>query len=224
MQRCSDGWRQTTRPVAGALLAAPDECWEWTGARNGHGYGRLNRGGHSGATIKAHRASYEIHHGVDPGELDVCHRCDNPPCVNPAHLFLGDAKANAQDMARKGRAGPQNGQGLLIQQVTDAQVRELREKAAAGTPHDRLAADYGLGVPYVGMLTTGYVRASAGGPFSRRANGNEKHTDETIRRLRERAAAGEPLTALAAEYGAHRSYVSLIVHGHVRKAAGGPIR
>jgi hypothetical protein len=144
----------------------PDACWGWTGARNSYGYGRLNSGGKNGRTLKAHRASYEIHYGVDPGELDVCHRCDNPPCVNPAHLFLGDAKANAQDMARKGRAGPQNGQGLLIRKVSDAEVRAIRERAATGEVYAPIAADFGISQTHVSVLARGKHRLDAGGPIS----------------------------------------------------------
>lgn len=144
---------------------APDECWEWQGARNSYGYGRLNSGGKNGRTIKAHRASYEIHTGIDPGELDVCHRCDNPPCVNPAHLFLGDAKANAADMVAKGRHGNYPGKTARI---TDAQVVELREQAAAGVTYEALAAQYSISPRYAAMLANGYYRRNAGGPFSRK--------------------------------------------------------
>jgi hypothetical protein len=71
-----------------------DGCWEWLAYRNRDGYGRFRALG----TSIAHRASWIIYRG-DPGRLLVCHRCDNPPCVNPDHLFLGTAK----DAMRKGR-------------------------------------------------------------------------------------------------------------------------
>jgi len=75
-------------------------CLEWTGANNGHGYGRINVGG---MLFYVHRVIFQEANGeIAPG-LDVCHSCDNPPCCNKDHLFLGSAGDNARDMIRKGR-------------------------------------------------------------------------------------------------------------------------
>lgn len=85
-------------------------CREWQAARDRSGYGRLSSSRGS-SPIKAHRLAYEFSFGKIPVDMDVCHHCDNPPCCNPEHLFLGDAKANAIDMVQKGRAafGERNG-------------------------------------------------------------------------------------------------------------------
>ncbi len=81
-------------------VEARGECWEWTGCKSsGTGYGR------AGKRWSAHRLAFEFCVGPIPSGAFVLHRCDNPPCCNPAHLFLGDAAANARDMARKGRVG-----------------------------------------------------------------------------------------------------------------------
>ena len=76
-------------------------CIEWTGAANQYGYGRRQW---KGRVVYVHRLAYEQAHGPIPPGLFVLHRCDNPPCYNPDHLFLGTQRDNLQDMSRKGRS------------------------------------------------------------------------------------------------------------------------
>lgn len=89
----------------------PDECWPWTGYSHKAGYGFISKAGHR-AMLTAHRVSWELSNNRPvPNGLMVLHSCDNPPCVNPAHLRAGTAAENHQDMVSRGRA---NFSGLAL--------------------------------------------------------------------------------------------------------------
>jgi hypothetical protein len=83
------------------------DCWLWIGAKKATGYGYTSL---SGKGVRAHRASWEIHRGPIPDGLCVLHKCDNPPCVNPDHLFLGTQQDNMTDKYNKGRQNIPSGQ------------------------------------------------------------------------------------------------------------------
>lgn len=120
----------------------PDECWLWTAAVNEHGYGVMRpEGRRTGPTIKAHRVSLMLA-GVDVDGLVVRHSCDNPPCVNPAHLSTGTKADNSADMVTRDRhaRGSRSGTSKL----TERQVAEIRARQAAGELHRVLAAEYGV--------------------------------------------------------------------------------
>src|SRR3954468_12409974 len=85
----------------------PDECWPWTGCYRSNGYGMIARGGRH-SQEQAHRISFELHNGPIPAtarraDSFVLHSCDNPACVNPAHLRIGSARENTHDMVARGR-------------------------------------------------------------------------------------------------------------------------
>jgi hypothetical protein len=99
-------------------------CWLWLGTVNSRGYGRFEHSEHTW-TVLAHRIAYAVKHGLFPSAAWVLHKCDQPSCVNPDHLFLGDAKANAQDRKAKGRGavGSRNGWAVF----TEADIRDIRQ-------------------------------------------------------------------------------------------------
>ena len=124
----------------------PDACWPWTGARSKYGYGAY---GCDKKTYTAHRVAWALSTGEDPGSLDVCHHCDNPPCCNPRHLFLGTAKDNAQDAASKGRLVGLKGENGPSAKLTEAQVREIR---ASKETHQQIADRFGVSRINVRMI------------------------------------------------------------------------
>lgn len=129
----------------------PPDCIEWPGSRGTHGYGQVRI---DGQMRLAHRVAWEREHGepVPSGHM-VCHSCDNPPCVNPAHLFIRLPRDNSADMAAKDRStfGERNNTTWL----TEDQVRQIRQLMASGTKQRDIAAKYGIGQQTVSAIATG---------------------------------------------------------------------
>lgn len=106
-------WSEVSRRLTPEKIAAflaqvavgdPDECWEWQGSRSNLGYGAVAVRGTGYGPTGAHRVAYGIANGGIPDGMYVCHSCDNPPCCNPNHLFVGTHRDNMRDMDEKGRS------------------------------------------------------------------------------------------------------------------------
>lgn len=139
----------------------PAGCWEWQGRRNGKGYGCIAITNDDGfATWLTHRVAFALHYGVDPAELLVLHRCDNPPCCNPSHLFLGTNADNSADKFAKGRQRFLRGEQHPSTVLSDEQVTEVRARAAAGATHRSIAESFGVSRSHVTRLVRHLARSA----------------------------------------------------------------
>lgn len=119
-------------------------CWEWTGSINESGYGKFRRT--EGDTCYAHRFAKEMVDGPIEEGMCVLHSCDNPKCVNPAHLFIGTKADNVKDMDAKGRSrragvcGEQHGMAKL----DESDVKTIRAMKSDGESSAYIAGIYGV--------------------------------------------------------------------------------
>jgi len=117
-------------------------CLEWIGRNIKHfGYGAV---GFKGKQLRTHRASWLIYRGEIPKGKLVCHKCDNPKCINVDHLFLGSYKENMEDMLKKRRGVFVNGERQGLCKLNEKQVVEIRNKRASGILYKELAKEYGV--------------------------------------------------------------------------------
>ena len=125
-----------------AKVQKTDGCWLWTGARKGsENYGFFYT---EGKQRYAHRVSWEMANGPIPAGMLVCHRCDNPPCVRPDHLFIGTVLDNNRDAIGKGRKryaiGERHGQAKLNPEA----VQEIRRLKTSGATYSQLSNQFGV--------------------------------------------------------------------------------
>jgi hypothetical protein len=117
----------------------PDECWEWRACRKKSGYGQFRLGG---KMRRAHRIAWMLAYGPVPDGFHVLHSCDNPPCVNYRHLFIGTQRDNVRDRNSKGRQarGPAQGRARL----TEGQVMDIRGRYSRGECQAEIARRYDM--------------------------------------------------------------------------------
>lgn len=147
--------RKTTRPARGSSIETriayytekANRCWNWRGYLNERGYALLRVGGKN---ERVHRLVWELENGHIPAGFHVLHRCDNPTCVNPAHLFCGTHADNMTDKAKKGRAG------IALDAPSALAIRDDRR------PLKDVAADYGISIAQVSRIRNVKSWASVG--------------------------------------------------------------
>lgn len=181
-------------------------CWPWTGKRNGFGYG-IFTGGRGRKDQRAHRASWSLAH-AHPGELLVLHKCDNPACVRPAHLFLGTQLDNVTDMRLKRRgANPpvRRGASNNRTRITAEQVQEIRVLYASGISQAELGKRYGMKQGKISdiVLCRAWRHLPGAVPQVRKTEdrSNVRLTSDDVRNMRELYRAGTTIRALAESYG-----------------------
>lgn len=138
---------------------AGDACWEWAGGREKSGYGHMyvrdwydESGRRHFVWAKAHRRAWELTYGPIPDGLVVCHRCDNPPCVRPDHLFLGTGADNAQDCVIKGRLNSRRGLRNPNAKLSVADVVAMRAACASGETQQAVADRFGIHQGYLSRV------------------------------------------------------------------------
>jgi hypothetical protein len=126
-------------------VAGKDECWEWLASLDSRGYGNFgvpkDDGSRRYLMQRAHRIAWELTNGPLIKSQHLCHTCDNRKCVNPSHLFVGDAKLNMQDCISKGRRGDRKGQANPKAKLTPDQILDIR---SSGLPLSAIARAHGI--------------------------------------------------------------------------------
>lgn len=157
--------RRDLERLAGRLFSRvqfTDRCWEWLGSLTKQGYGQL----HDPRTKRpalTHRLAWEICHAPIPLGLWVLHHCDNRPCVNPDHLFLGDVAANSRDMAAKGRQYLQRHPEAALRgeqhpraKLTAMDVQHVRLLLARNTPKAAIGRAFGVSRSTIHLIAIGH--------------------------------------------------------------------
>ena len=135
----------------------PDECWLWTG-KTGKGYGQIWLGYNANRGVVmgwAHRVAWELAHGASPGEMHVRHKCDNPPCQNPAHLELGTHLDNMRDMVERQRYTTVYGSHHGKSKLTEDDIRTIRAMFRAGQNQRAIGRHFGVTSANIGYIVNG---------------------------------------------------------------------
>jgi hypothetical protein len=133
-------------------IGGPDDCWPWEGWRGRMGHGQVRW---LGRKVPTHQLALALSLSMNGPPIGwyVMHRCDNPPCCNPAHLMLGTPATNSADMVQKGRSKPNN-----YHKVTDEQLSVIRDMLSRGLKQSEIACEFGVHQGTISRIATGSRR------------------------------------------------------------------
>lgn len=182
-------------------------CWEWTGGKT-VGYGTLKMQEiYGNFKILAHRLSYVAFKGESIKDgLFVCHKCDNPKCINPDHLFLGTQKQNLLDCSAKGRT--LTGEKSATCKYSKSQILKVKELLESGKTGKEISKITGISTSHVCRIRKGYTWKHETATSEEMAHANRKYSDEQIAKVAELIADGViSSTEIAKISGVKRSLV-----------------
>lgn len=221
----TNAWTSLEEICATYVIPGPtNDCWPWKGyvAKNGYGYVSFQR-----KDMLGHRVSYIVNRGAIPDGMDVCHKCDNPACVNPNHLFLGTHQDNMDDKVRKGRQP--RGEWNSNAKLTDEQVGRIKLELAERTgSNSAIARRYGVTRKTIDAIEHGRTWAHIPGPPPTRKNPrnlptgsnhhNAKLTEADVIEIRVLLAEGaQTQRAIAFHYNVSETLISAIKLGRARQ-------
>jgi hypothetical protein len=136
-------------------MRGPDECWEWAAGRNPNSYGKFKVASYE--IVTASRFALICTKRAEPDGMHVLHRCDNPPCCNPAHLYFGTVQQNIADKLERGRArsGDQSGANNGAAKLSDAQLELIVTRIRQGWNNKQIAADLPVTHSMVSLIRLG---------------------------------------------------------------------
>jgi len=190
-------------------IVAPTECWIWRGkySTKPGSYGKVVV---DGRIKRAHRMAWELTNGHIPNGLYVLHKCDNPPCCNPSHLFLGTDGDNLRDCYNKGRRKPLAGKLNPMATLTESDVIEIRKRYSEGAKSIVLASDFGVSVNCIYRIFRGFSWRKIGGPIQ--GITKKRLTKEEIKQVIQMKSEGIKQTEIASKFKTSRSVISKIVN------------
>jgi DNA-binding CsgD family transcriptional regulator len=189
------------------IKRGPDDCWPWTASCYEGGYGAFWDGQ---TRTSAHRYGYRLLVGPISDGQCVCHTCDNRPCQNPSHWFLGTNPENTADRHQKGRSIGPRGELSGHSKLTAEQIIEIRELYRLGTLQRELAERFGINRPTVSQIVTGKRWGHIADSVSVN-DGRTPLTADQVREMRRLYAQGASQYKLATLFGVSRPTVAGIV-------------